>query len=128
MTRIEGQIKAIRQCGGCVEVTVSGPRSGTFTMDNCCAENIIANEGPTLVGQWVEYRDGHVRFHRPDTSPSDKSAGQTLLRHERLQRSIVAPLRRLRNWRAVKVFANGKIRIKFKDRTVKTIPAPQACR
>ena len=128
MTRIEGQIKTVRQHGGCVEITVDGPLSGTFTMDNCCAENLFANEGPDLVGRSIEYQDGYVRFFQGKTSPKKNGTRRTTSPQEWLQRAVLAPLRHLRRWESVKVFSNGKVRIKFKDHAVKIIPAPSSRR
>jgi hypothetical protein len=80
MTRIEGQIKTVRQHGGCVEITVDGPRGGTFTMNNCCAQNLFANEGPDLIGRDIEYRDGYLRFQDADsdTLPANATANSHL--------------------------------------------------
>jgi hypothetical protein len=45
---------------------------------------------------------------------------------ERLRRAIVDVLTQIEQpWRAVKAFPNGKVRIKFKDRSVKTIRSPR---
>ena len=45
---------------------------------------------------------------------------------ERLRRSIMAALAAITpQWRSVKVFANGKIRVQFKDRATKTIQPPR---
>ncbi len=46
---------------------------------------------------------------------------------EQLRRSIMAALAAITpQWRSVKVFANGKIRVQFKDRATKTIQPPRA--
>ncbi len=48
---------------------------------------------------------------------------------EQLRRSILEPLAWLKPaWKTVKVFASGKIRIQFKDRTTKTIQPPRGAR
>ena len=44
-----GTIVALRQCGGCAEVTVAGETPGTFIIDNACFGMIAANEGTDFV-------------------------------------------------------------------------------
>lgn len=61
MPYCKGKITRIRQCSGCVEVTVAGETPGAFPLDNCCFAMIIDPEAP-LIGRPVEYSDGHMRF------------------------------------------------------------------
>jgi hypothetical protein len=72
-----GTIVALRQCGGCVEVTVAGETPGTFIIDNACFGMIAANEGTDWIGRPVEYEEAHMRFldHPADEAEySDLSA------------------------------------------------------
>jgi len=57
-----GRIVRIRQCSGCVEVTVAGEAPGSFPIDNCCFAMIVDPDGPELLGRRIEYSDGQVRF------------------------------------------------------------------
>lgn len=69
MRYCKGTIIGLRQCGGCVEVTVDGERPGVFIIDNCCFGMIAANEGTDWIGRPVEYEDAHMRFL--DSQPDD---------------------------------------------------------
>ena len=62
MPYCRGQITRIRQCSGCVEVTVAGEAPGSFPIDNCCFAMIVDPDGPELLGRQIEYEDGHMRF------------------------------------------------------------------
>ena len=59
---LKGTIVAVRQCAGCVEVTVSGENSGSFAIDNCLVPPLLDPDGTGLVGQDVEYEAGMMRF------------------------------------------------------------------
>jgi len=58
----KGTIVAVRQCSGCVEVTVTGKSPGAFVIDNCCVWPIVDAEGTNWIGRQVEYADGQMRF------------------------------------------------------------------
>jgi hypothetical protein len=62
MRYCKGVVVALRQCGGCVEVTVTGVHPGTFIIDNSCFRMIVQCEGNHWIGRPVEYKDGHMRF------------------------------------------------------------------
>jgi len=62
MPHCKGQIMRIRQCAGCVEVTVAGEAPGCFPIDNCCFAMIVDPDGPELLGRQIEYADGRMRF------------------------------------------------------------------
>ncbi|MBP7937925.1 MAG: hypothetical protein KA354_25090 [Phycisphaerae bacterium] len=62
MPYCKGQITRIRQCSGCVEVTVAGEASGCFPIDNCCFAMMVGADGAELLGRRVEYSDDHMRF------------------------------------------------------------------
>jgi len=62
MRYCKGIVAALRQCGGCVEVTVNGSHPGTFIVDNCCFRMISGCEGSHWIGRPVEYQDSHMRF------------------------------------------------------------------
>jgi hypothetical protein len=62
MPYCKGQITRVRQCSGCVEVTVEGEAPGSFPIDNCCFAMIVDPDDPELVGHQIEYCDGHMRF------------------------------------------------------------------
>ena len=62
MTRCKGTVVAMRQCSGCVEVTVEGEAPGSFIIDNGCFWIMAANIGPDWIGLAVEYQDAHMRF------------------------------------------------------------------
>ncbi len=53
MPYCRGQITRIRQCSGCVEVTVAGEAPGSFPIDNCCFAMIVDPDGPELLGPVV---------------------------------------------------------------------------
>jgi hypothetical protein len=58
----KGTVVALRQCGGCVEVTVRGESRGVFIIDNASFGMIAANEGTDWIGRPIEYEDAHMRF------------------------------------------------------------------
>ena len=58
----KGTIVAVRQCSGCVEVTVSGESPGAFIIDNGCVWPIVDAEGTNWIGREVEYENGQMRF------------------------------------------------------------------
>lgn len=58
----KGTVVALRQCGGCVEVTVRGESRGVFIIDNACFGMIAANEGTDWIGRPIEYEDAHMLF------------------------------------------------------------------
>ena len=66
----KGTIVAVRLCGGCVEVTVTGEAPGSFVIDNCCMWSIVDCEGPDWIGRYVEYEDGMLRFPEIPTPAS----------------------------------------------------------
>ncbi len=62
MDYCNGVVTAVRQCGGCVEVEVTGERPGVFLVDNSCFRMIRDCEGADWIGRPVEYQDAHMRF------------------------------------------------------------------
>lgn len=62
MPYCRGRITRIRQCSGCVEVTVAGEAPGSFPIDNSCFAMIIDRDAPGLIGRHIEYSDGYMRF------------------------------------------------------------------
>lgn len=58
----KGVVTAVRQCGGCVEVTVTGKVPGRFIIDNSCFRMIRDCEGTDWIGRPVEYQDANMRF------------------------------------------------------------------
>jgi len=59
---LKGTIVAVRQCAGCVDVTVSGESSGSFAIDNCLVPLLLDPDSPGLVGKRIEYDAGMMRF------------------------------------------------------------------
>ena len=59
---LKGTIVAVRQCAGCVEVTVSGANAGSFAIDNCLVPPLLDPDGPGLAGREIEYDTGMMRF------------------------------------------------------------------
>ena len=75
MSYCKGRIVSVRHCGGCLDVTVAGEQPGAFPIDNCCVFSILGIEGADLIGRFVEYEHGYLRFldHARTSSPPASS-------------------------------------------------------